>query len=1489
MVNVTLGNATSVAYPDVVKLMHAGASAAGLGRLAGAHRATASRWLQGARPRGQAKRRLHRAARLLRGWPAGSRGRFVAWLEEPSALLDGHTPSSWIAADRPDSPLADAWVEATGGSVEAVAGAFPQLRDPGDKAQRTRIPGPAPAGRMPDAQEGFARPSAKKSVSDQPTVSHSRPEMKVLVLTALPEEFQAVIDHLELGGTTRDRNLSVYTHGKFEGRGRVWDVAVVECGRGNLRAATLASNGLEHIGPDVVLFIGVAGGVKDVGLGDVVAGNKVYDYETGKDADTFESRPESFNADNALQSAARYAASSNKWHRRIRPPGARPRALVGPIAAGSKVAANTREGSIYSFVRQRFSDALALETEAAGFFTACQVAGARAMVIRGISDMVEGKAEEDQKGGQAVAAGHAAAFAFEVLADLDLGQPSGGRSAVARESGIPIPPAAKSAFEVLQARSPETVTRLLGGLNIPGRSLRETASELIGRPPGWLEAAPVDVWVALGNFAQSHGAGRAASTAYERVAVEGGVPRGRWLARAAWASLTDKDLTRGHELLARAEALTPGDPLVNAMKAVIKEDAAGLLAVTDRSGLDDEETLTVDAAVAGARWIAGDMAAALTLLEELARRYPDRGFPLQQAAIFRLARVAKGKSIDRVADLERARQDALRARDLIRQWGGDSSEAVRIAAQVALAGSQPDAVLRIALPASDGGEATAQEAANLEVMNVAIQAALVLRKNDLVAALNSRLPRAFPQAVYQAMLLKRKYGKTDSVVAAFMNALKMATTSVERFAALYQLADLGVWPLPEQITSLEGADPEQADMVLARAELSRGEADSAKMRLRKWSASSPQAAGALADAYDESGDPTGAIDVLRSAAERFKAPELLVDGVDSATRYELYGEAEQLAQEALLSLPPSAAAARVHILGRLVALAGRRADWRALEERSMTLRREADSPSARWALIVSLVNQSKFEQAWSVMSEAPSLEPPDQRHAELKLSLLAQFAPGAESVEEILNLVERFPQTETFVAGALMSIYTMNATEPLPDPIQARLNQALEAFIKAYPDSSLLRRVAFEKPEEAIEKIATELREGYDDFVKLAGRVAEGELPFGTLASLKNRSYCLALLEREDFPLVVSIPGFHDQELQAARGSLGNTVVADISAVVVGMNLNSSWPQLSSVFHKVLVSDIAVRDGAWAARVASAKSTLSLGLDPVTKEARLRETTDEQARKLSTSARELNQLLLSLEQVQCSEFVLFQNLEPTKYGAWTSPLEVAAKGKRQMWSDDAVQRALGREMGVQAFGTVHLMKALLETGRLVEQQVQDWLTAMLRSALVDLPFDEALFLRAARAGSWSPSPAGIALARAAVWIDHQRALHFFDGLFRQVSTEAADHLPYWMTAAIVGGGRRAGNRAADLAGILLGLAISGTRFDSKSVPSLVQAARQAMSLMAVPQDPLPIAAQRILLTVEKLGDASGAARFVANLFSELDQLDRTVVSGVVFGPARPTE
>jgi nucleoside phosphorylase len=238
-----------------------------------------------------------------------------------------------------------------------------------------------------------------------------------IIVTALPVEYKAIRAHLTGIQEETLAKGTIYERGDFQGTDCTWDVAIMEVGQGNSTAAVEAERAIQHFTPSVVLLVGVAGGIKDVALGDVVAATKVYGYESGKDGVTFKPRTDVGHSTYRLEQRAKAEAKRDVWLLRLtcrRSP--QPFVFVGPIASGEKIVAATTSRT-YAFLRSSFSDALAVEMEGYGFLKAVQInPGIEALVVRGISDLVNGKSEADASGWQRIASENASAFAFEVLA-----------------------------------------------------------------------------------------------------------------------------------------------------------------------------------------------------------------------------------------------------------------------------------------------------------------------------------------------------------------------------------------------------------------------------------------------------------------------------------------------------------------------------------------------------------------------------------------------------------------------------------------------------------------------------------------------------------------------------------------------------------------------------------------------------------------------------------------------------------------------------------------------------------------------------------------------------------------------------------------------------------------------------------------------------------------------------------------------------------------
>ncbi|MBK8565061.1 MAG: 5'-methylthioadenosine/S-adenosylhomocysteine nucleosidase [Saprospiraceae bacterium] len=214
-----------------------------------------------------------------------------------------------------------------------------------------------------------------------------------------------------------------YLHVPFKGLHHSFNLVLQLGGAKNENTALATEKVVRNFMPQAIILCGVAGGVKDVGIGDVVIGNKYYGYDFGKvTSDGFKTRPESGYYSKHLLATAQSVAASAAWRNRCR--NNQPcKVIFGAIAAANKVVAAT-DSEEYRRLKDDFNDTTAVEMEAVGFSQAMHFYPAIPHInIRGISDLLDGKSHADAGGSQELAADNMAAFVLELVYQLKIDHP----------------------------------------------------------------------------------------------------------------------------------------------------------------------------------------------------------------------------------------------------------------------------------------------------------------------------------------------------------------------------------------------------------------------------------------------------------------------------------------------------------------------------------------------------------------------------------------------------------------------------------------------------------------------------------------------------------------------------------------------------------------------------------------------------------------------------------------------------------------------------------------------------------------------------------------------------------------------------------------------------------------------------------------------------------------------------------------------------------
>ena len=261
------------------------------------------------------------------------------------------------------------------------------------------------------------KPAESYDLYDQTTavvLGSSQEEARAVILTATQAEYNAVCYHLkeiqpypcndeQFRGDVED-----YYKGQFDdANGTLWQVIVAKTESRNVGASIETGKTIHCFNPEIIFFVGTAGGIKtkDLKIGYVVVPEMAYNVDSGHEnpeswfRSIFVPDPRIEKSDTNVLRIAVHCSSQNLWKERIEDKTTcehEPQVLIGQVATTSRTI-KTRRSPTFKIIRKHFGDALALEQEGYGFLQAARSANTPALVIRGIADFIEGKDEAEKK------------------------------------------------------------------------------------------------------------------------------------------------------------------------------------------------------------------------------------------------------------------------------------------------------------------------------------------------------------------------------------------------------------------------------------------------------------------------------------------------------------------------------------------------------------------------------------------------------------------------------------------------------------------------------------------------------------------------------------------------------------------------------------------------------------------------------------------------------------------------------------------------------------------------------------------------------------------------------------------------------------------------------------------------------------------------------------------------------------------------------------
>lgn len=980
---------------------------------------------------------------------------------------------------------------------------------------------------------------------------------------------------------------------------------------------------------------------------------------------------------------------------------------------------------------------------------------------------------------------------------------------------------------------------------------RKALADLTAVVPGWLKKSGGDVLRLAAELAHAYGAHRGSAELFLLASEK--LPGRAYLCARAAAELRSVDDNDGAaQVVADAQAFGP-DPALDALGAWIVDDVDGILAALPQAVALADPFLT--SLRLGALEVGSNSNVVIEFAAAAIAEHPEISSYKVTLARALLERARVGGA-SREADISRALSTAMRGRDQIRSWGGDSAEAVRVACLAAMQMQDFELIVRLgSLPPR--GEATPLEASNSSVRRSVVQAALQIDDDEAAHAAGAGGTVAdFQSAFAEAESLAESGAGPAELDQALQAAWVLADDEEAQVLTVLAMSAHGV-SLPDT-GDLFVTHPDLEVLVQAQKLVVSGQPDEAVELLR--SQERTELVGhMLVAALNADGATETAVAELRDDADRFDDPGRLVRAVEILAATGQLDAAGELALEALLRVGPDRSTQRSFLYSVAVQSAANREAWREMAVRARSWLAEAgtESSQARWALTVALNNETKREDAWAVVTEHPALVPTKPLYAQLWSMLAASFAPGPETCERILELVDEFDDPDLDQKAVTAFLLMGDELRGDVDPgVVARFQELLAKHAVPYGDDPAAPLAVLSgSPEEMIEQLRPTLEGQARVIREMSQRVRSG-YPYGVLAAAVGAGYVGTMVHRAAgcHPAATADPAVHARELEAALASVGNDVSLDPSVAVVGWYIRDLWPRLRSAFTRVEVTAPAQRDAAESlarfqlpsdGRLYFADGQVrSRDSDEVVQARLIEHATWVDAQLSQTPGRDWPKLV----HIGASEPF------PEEFTSWLSALDQAVGLGLPLWSDDLGLRMLAHSEGVATFGTDTLLEVLRDQAVIDDSLFTAALRTLREEYVVDLPLDVEWMKLSSAAGGWAAGPAASQFARPATWADETAARKAWAELMQAAGRHDPKLVLGWLHAAALGLVEAWGRDIAVQALVEFAtFAVAATEFNPEVLPGAGAVIRMVAAEAGVPDTAPPFMARLLEVLTDAVG------------------------------------